>query len=88
VGDAATSRAYAQWARRRREFIGARQFLPADLSASVWQSHYLRGTSLDGTKFNEHQTALRLRPFDGWGGADEGVDPNDEKNSSDGRQEG
>jgi hypothetical protein len=60
--DTETAKAYAQWARSRREFIGATRMLPSN-TPRVWQDHYLRGTSADGTKALDHQRSLRLCPF-------------------------
>lgn len=61
--DPETAREYAQWARSRREFVGARRTCPADTRNATWQDHYLRGTGLDGIKTPQHQTALRLHSF-------------------------
>jgi hypothetical protein len=60
--DTETARRYSQWARSRREFIGSTRMCPVD-TAGIWQDHYLRGTSLDGTKAPEHQMSLRLHSF-------------------------
>jgi Family of unknown function (DUF6065) len=60
--DTETARKYMQWARSRREFIGSTRMCPVD-TAGIWQDHYLRGTSSDGTKAPEHQMSLRLHPF-------------------------
>jgi hypothetical protein len=61
--DIETSQNYYQWARSRRQFIGSRKSRPSDADIDNSQNHYLRGTSLDGVKFPEHQTAVRLREF-------------------------
>jgi Family of unknown function (DUF6065) len=58
----ATASAYAQWARGRREFIGATRLLPSG-TPRLFQDHYLRGTFVDGAKAPEHQRSLRLSPF-------------------------
>ena len=62
-GDVETSKNYTQWARSRREFIGSKKLRPIDAEFNNYQNHYLRGTSPDGVKFQDHQTAVRLREF-------------------------
>lgn len=55
---------YAEWARSRRNFIGATRTHPVDVDPSgLWQGHYARGASVDGTEASEHQRSLRLLPF-------------------------
>jgi hypothetical protein len=60
--DAEAAKGYTEWAQSRRGFIGSTKTCPAD-TTGTWQDHYLRGTSLDGTKAPEHQMSLRLHPF-------------------------
>jgi hypothetical protein len=53
---------YSCWAASRRGFLTdatARRDEGGD-----WQKHYMRGTSPSGTRATEHQTTLRLNPFD------------------------
>ena len=55
---------HSKWARSRRNFIGAVRTHPLDVDSSrMWQRHYFRGISVDGTEAAEHQTSLHLRPF-------------------------
>ena len=60
--DPESARRYTRWSQSRREFVGVKRTCPAD-AAVTWQDHYLRGTCVDGIKTSEHQTALRLHPF-------------------------
>ena len=73
--DTETCQKYYQWARSRREFIGWRRLRPSDAITDGFQNHYLRGTSLDGMKFPEHQTTVRLRVFRDEGEVGGDVDP-------------
>lgn len=62
--DEEVSRRHSEWARSRHRFIGATRAHPVDVDASrMWERHYYRGTSVDGTEAAEHQRSLRLRPF-------------------------
>lgn len=54
----------AEWARSRYNFIGAIRTHPVDVDPSgLWQGHYFRGTSVDGSEASEHQRSLRILPF-------------------------
>ena len=62
----------AEWARSRYNFIGAIRTHPVDVDPSgLWQGHYFRGTSVDGSEASEHQTSLRIRPFSDAGAEDD-----------------
>jgi hypothetical protein len=55
---------HAEWARSRRNFIGAVRTHPVDVDPrGLWQGHYFRGTSVDGSEASEHQRSLRILPF-------------------------
>lgn len=61
--DPETAAEYAAWAKSRRQFIGSRTLRPTDATINNYQSHYLRGTRLDGKRFADHQTGLCLQGF-------------------------
>ena len=62
--DPGVSAKNTEWARSRHNFIGATRTHPVDVDPSgLWQGHYFRGTSVDGSEASEHQSSLRILPF-------------------------
>ncbi len=62
--DPALQRRNARWMLERVEFK-ANLLNPAasGVAAGDWQKAYMRGRDVDGDRFAEHQTALKLKPF-------------------------
>jgi len=54
---------YEQWRESRREFNEALQRQDPAVVERGWQRDYMLGISPDGQTFADHQTKLRIRPF-------------------------
>lgn len=59
-------RRHAEFANRRRDALATHPWEDVRLGADIsWQKHYFRGQTSDGTAAaSDHQTRLRVRPFD------------------------
>lgn len=62
--DLETAYDYWRWLESRWRFMTDGVRAGAEGRDGGWQKHYVRGTSPTGTGAPEHQTKLRLRPFD------------------------
>lgn len=55
--------AHVAWGESRDRFNDARKEAGSEAARLGWERHYLRGTSPDGLKAQEHRTRQQLRPF-------------------------
>lgn len=62
--DLVTAYDYWRWLESRWRFMTDSVRVSAEGRDAGWQKHYVRGTSPTGTGAPEHQTKLRLRPFE------------------------
>lgn len=63
--DPATRDRFAAWSKARDEFHERMRREPPKTPADRWQKHYYRGVDVAGKSLvDDHQTKLRLRPFD------------------------
>jgi hypothetical protein len=72
--------AFLEWSRSRSAFLQDQKDHKLEAHRQGWQRHYFQGRELSGSRYEQHQTRLRLHDFvegaDGAEGADvvEGVD--------------
>lgn len=62
--DPALEAEHHAWASSRNAFVANLREDAGDPPSDRWQKHYMRGTSPGGASAREHQTRLRLRPFE------------------------
>jgi len=62
--DPELEQAYRRWGDDRNRFNRELKDPQSEAVRLQWQKHYFQGTSPSGTKADEHQAKLSLRPFE------------------------
>jgi hypothetical protein len=56
--------AYREWCKSRASFLDALDRLDPEVTQRGWEKDYMQGRTRSGETFDEHQTRLRLKPFE------------------------